>query len=107
MPVRYQYVKIPLLQNPVTIAYKIISKSYDPILLLEAGFSVCHKKDKFSKEIGRKIAEGRMNKKPFFVAFANQNTSVSFGKRIVGSIYSYVEKNIEEIMSQNQNPTND
>lgn len=100
MPVRYQYVKIPATQNPVTIAYKIISKSYDPILLLEAGFSVCHKKDQFSKEIGRKIAEGRMSKKPTFVAFANQDLSLSFGKRIVSSIHSYIEKNIAEIISQ-------
>lgn len=100
MPIRYQYVKVHALQNPVTIAYKIISKSYDPILLLEAGFSICHKKDQFSKEIGRKIAEGRMQKKPTFVAFANQDPNLSFGRRIVGSIHSYIEKNIAEIISQ-------
>jgi hypothetical protein len=95
---RYQYLKIPGYNNPVTIAYQVSTGPGDSSLLMMVGVAICHEKDIFSKDFGRRIAEGRMKKSPHYVAFANLDTSLSFGKRIVNSIHSWFDSSWKSLL---------
>ncbi len=86
---RYQYVKVPGHKYPATISYELTTKPDDSSLMMVVGIAFCHDKDPFSKEIGRKIADGRREKSPLYVGFDGLNPSDSFGKRIVNSIHNW------------------
>lgn len=86
---QYQYLKLPGHRNPVTISYEITTKPHETCLMMVVGVSVCHNKDNFSKKIGRNIADKRRQESPHYVGFVNLDPSVSFGRRIVGSIHNW------------------
>lgn len=97
---RYQYVKVPGHRHPITLSYEVITKPSDSSLMMVVGVAFCHNKDPFSKEFGRKVADGRREKSPFYVGFAEMDINEQFGKRIVGSIHSWVNSSWKEIIKE-------
>jgi hypothetical protein len=95
---RYQYVKIPRHNHPMTLSYEVLTKPSDSSLLIAVGVSFCHNKDSFSKKFGRKVADGRRLKSPYYVGFSDLDPSSSFGNRIVDSLNRWVESSWKEII---------
>lgn len=95
---RYQYVKIPGHLHPATLSYEVITQPYDSSLMMVVGISICHNKDRFSKRLGKKISDERRENSPHYVGFVNLDPSVSFGRRIVGSIHAWLDSNWESLI---------
>ena len=95
---RYQYVKVPGHRHPITLSYEVTTKESDASLLMVVGVSFCHNKDQFSKEFGRKVADGRRMKSPYYVAFSGLDPTSSFGKRIVDSLHKWAESSWKEVI---------
>lgn len=95
---RYQYIKIPKHRHPITLSYVVRTDSTDPNLLITVGVAICRNDDPFSKEFGRKVADGRLMKSPHYVAFSGLDTSKSFGKRIIDSLHKWVESSWKDII---------
>lgn len=90
--VRYQYVSTPRRRHPITVAYT--AEETDGLLTIRLGASFCHNKDRFSRQRGREIAQGRMMKLSRDLSIPVDRTqSVAFGKLIAESIDSYIQTN--------------
>jgi hypothetical protein len=97
---RYQYVKIPGHRNPATLSYEVTTGPRDQSLMIVVGVAICHNKDSFNKEFGRKIADGRRTKTPHYVAFDGLDPTSSFGKRIVNSLHKWVDSSWKEVIKE-------
>ncbi len=91
--VRYQYVSAPRRRHPITVAYTAEETS-DGLITVSMGLSFCHKMDHFSRQLGREIAQGRMEKVPHIIRIPlNRTQPVSFGKLVAQNIDSFVQDN--------------
>jgi len=97
---RYQYLKVPGHKYPATLSYEVVSPSTDTNLTMIVGISFCHNKDRFSRDMGRSIADGRREKAPLYVCFANLDANTSFGKRIVESIHRWFDSNWKSLIQE-------
>lgn len=101
---RFQYVAISRRRNPIIIAYTHDEEG--GMIFVTFGASFCHENDRFSRRLGRQIAEGRMNHSPmhFTVPFDGE---MSFGQTITSGIRTYVEENHHHISIGYSNRTTD
>jgi hypothetical protein len=94
--VRYQYVSTRRRRHPVTVAY-VAAESSDQITIT-LGASFCHEADRFSRHLGREIAEGRLSRSPFrFTIPFDREQTPAFGKAVADSLRHFVESHEHKI----------
>lgn len=95
---RYQYIRVPGHKYPATISYEVTTKPHDTALMLVVGVAICHDKDPFSRDVGRRIADGRREKSPIYVGFQDLSPTSSFGRRIVDSIHRWFDSSWKSLL---------
>jgi hypothetical protein len=94
--VRYQYVSTRRRRHPVTIAYTAAEDSTQITITLGASF--CHESDRFSRHLGREIAEGRLSRAPFrFTIPFDRDQTPAYGKTVADGLRDFVEAHDHQI----------
>jgi hypothetical protein len=104
--IRYQYVPTRRRRHPVTVAYTAAEDSTQITITLGASF--CHENDRFSRHLGREIAEGRMNRAPFrFSIPFDRNQTSAYGKTVADGLRAFVELHDHQISNAYSRKTQD
>jgi len=104
--IRYQYVPTRRRRHPVTVAYTASEDSTQITITLGASF--CHENDRFSRHLGREIAEGRMNRAPFrFSIPFDRNQTSAYGKAVADGLRAFVESHDHQISNAYSRKTQD
>lgn len=94
--VRYQYISTRRRRYPVTVAYTTVEDSGQITIILGASF--CHESDRFSRPLGREIAEGRMSRSPFKFSIPFDRTqTTAYGKAVTEGLRDFVESHDHHI----------
>jgi hypothetical protein len=89
-PVRFQYITTRRRRYPVIVAYQTQEESGQ--ILITMGASFCHESDRFSRPLGREIAEGRMHHSPFrFWINFDRTQNSAYGKTVSEGLRNFVE----------------
>lgn len=95
-PVRFQYVNTRRRRYPVTVAYT--TSESDGQITITMGASFCHETDRFSRHLGREIAEGRMSRAPFRFSIPFDRTqTAAYGKAVADGLRDFVESREHQI----------
>ena len=94
--VRFQYVSVGRRRNPVIVAYS--SREESGLVTVTFGSSFCHDKDRFDRQLGRRIAEGRLNANPqSFTVDYNPDGGVPYGVTVSNAIRRHFSENHHRI----------
>ena len=82
-----QFVHVSRRFNPVTVAYS--ARENDNVVTVDFGLSICHKRDRFDRAMGRQIACGRMSRRPTSFTYV-RDADLNFNAQLSREVREYV-----------------
>jgi len=82
-----QFVHVSRRFNPVTVAYT--ASENDNVVTVGFGLSICHKRDRFDRVMGRQIACGRMSRRPSSFTYV-RDADLNFNAQLSREVREYV-----------------
>jgi len=96
---RFQYVFVPRRRHPVTVAYRA-RRTSETQIEVTLGAAFCSNRDRFTRPLGREIAEGRLLRGKPILLFAQIGSGETYGEAIVRLINSHITEKFGDVMAR-------